>query len=296
MAKTPAAVDAFLKRLWDPALERAKGEVADMQAIIDREGGKFKLAPWDWWYYAEKVRQEKYALDDAALRPYFKLENVRQGIFTLCDKLYGLKFIERRDIPVYNPGSPGVRGARSRRPLRGRPVHGFPSATEQARRRLVGLVPARVLRKGQARGAALDHHLQFHAPHGRRALAAQRGRGEDLLPRIRAFAGDSALGRDVTAAGPCPGTGSSSLRRSWKTGCWSRSCSPSTPSTTRRAPSSRPSSSRSSRTSSLFNQGFETVEYLAASILDMAWHEMTQPQPGARTSTRSKPRPWPASA
>ena len=67
------------------------------------KGGKFKLAPWDWWYYAEKVRQEKYALDDAALRPYFKLENVRQGIFTLCDKLYGLKFTERQDIPVYNP-------------------------------------------------------------------------------------------------------------------------------------------------------------------------------------------------
>lgn len=82
MSKTPAAVDAFLQRLWDPALARAKGEVADMQAIIDREAGKFKLAPWDWWFYAEKVRQQKYALDDAALRPYFKLENVRQGIFT----------------------------------------------------------------------------------------------------------------------------------------------------------------------------------------------------------------------
>jgi peptidyl-dipeptidase Dcp len=103
MAQTPKAVDDFLLKLWTPALARAKNEVADMQAIIDREGGKFKLAPWDWWYYAEKVRQEKYALDDAALRPYFKLENVRQGIFTLCDKLYGLKFTERRDIPTYNP-------------------------------------------------------------------------------------------------------------------------------------------------------------------------------------------------
>ena len=74
-----------------------------MQAIIDREGGNFKLASWDWWHYAEKLRQEKYALDDAALRPYFKLENVRQGIFTLCERLYGLKFTQRRDVPVYNP-------------------------------------------------------------------------------------------------------------------------------------------------------------------------------------------------
>jgi peptidyl-dipeptidase Dcp len=103
MAKTPNRVDAFLKRLWEPSLARAKDEVLAMQAIIDREGGGFKLASWDWWHYAEKLRQEKYALDDGALRPYFKLENVRHGIFTLCDRLYGLKFVERRDIPVYHP-------------------------------------------------------------------------------------------------------------------------------------------------------------------------------------------------
>jgi len=103
MAKTPQAVDAFLKEAWKPALERAKGEAAEMQAIIDREGGGFKLAPWDWWYYAEKLRQAKYDLDDAALRPYFQLENVRQGAFTLANKLFGLKFIPRRDIPVYHP-------------------------------------------------------------------------------------------------------------------------------------------------------------------------------------------------
>ena len=103
MAKNPETVNAFLMRLWKPALERAKGEAAEMQAIVDREKGGFRLASWDWWYYAEKLRKEKYDLDDSALRPYFKLENVRQGIFTLCEKLYGLKFVERKDIPVYHP-------------------------------------------------------------------------------------------------------------------------------------------------------------------------------------------------
>ncbi len=103
MAKTPERVNAFLKQLWDPTLVKSREEAAALQALIDREGGGFKLASWDWWLYTEKLRQEKYALDDAALRPYFKLENVRQGIFTLCDKLYGLKFIELPDLPRYHP-------------------------------------------------------------------------------------------------------------------------------------------------------------------------------------------------
>ncbi len=103
MAKNPETVNAFLKRLWDPALARAKNERSEMQALLDRRGGGFKLASWDWWHYAEKLRQEKYALDDTALRPYFKLENVQHGIFTLCRKLYGLEFTELPDLPRYNP-------------------------------------------------------------------------------------------------------------------------------------------------------------------------------------------------
>ena len=74
-----------------------------MQAIIDEEGGSFKLEPWDWWYYAEKVKKAKYDLDEEALRPYFKMENVLQGAFDVATKLYGIKFIERPDIQVYHP-------------------------------------------------------------------------------------------------------------------------------------------------------------------------------------------------
>jgi peptidyl-dipeptidase Dcp len=103
MAKNPENVYMFLYDLWRPAIKRANQEVKDMQAIIDREGGNFKLEAWDWWYYAEKVKKEKYALDDAMLRPYFKMENVRQGAFNVARKLYGINFIPRKDIQVYHP-------------------------------------------------------------------------------------------------------------------------------------------------------------------------------------------------
>jgi peptidyl-dipeptidase Dcp len=101
MAKTPEAVDAFLMRLWKAALPVAKKEVTEMQKIIDREGGKFKLQSWDWWYYAEKVRKEKYDLDENELKPYFSLSNVREGMFHVANKLYGLTFTKRADLPIF---------------------------------------------------------------------------------------------------------------------------------------------------------------------------------------------------
>jgi peptidyl-dipeptidase Dcp len=103
MAKNPGNVYKFLNDLWTPALERAKAEAAEMQAIIDREGGDFKLAGWDWWYYAEKLRKEQYARDDAMLRPYFIMENVRKGAFDVAQTLYGIQFIRRDDIQTYHP-------------------------------------------------------------------------------------------------------------------------------------------------------------------------------------------------
>ena len=103
MAKNPENVYTFLNDLWKPALALAKKEVSDMQAIIDKEGHDFKLQAWDWRYYAEKVKTEKYALDYEMLRPYFKMENVRQGAFNVAEKLYGITFIQRDDIQVYHP-------------------------------------------------------------------------------------------------------------------------------------------------------------------------------------------------
>jgi peptidyl-dipeptidase Dcp len=102
MAKKPEEVYKRLYQLWQPALKVAKKEAKELQAIIDKEGGNFKLQPWDWWYYAEKLKKEKYDLDDREVRPYFKLENVRDGAFYLANKLYGIKFIQRTDIPTYH--------------------------------------------------------------------------------------------------------------------------------------------------------------------------------------------------
>jgi peptidyl-dipeptidase Dcp len=103
MAKTPEAVYSFLGRVWEPALQVAKEELAAMQKIADREGAGFKLESWDWWYYAEKLRKEKYDLDENEIRPYLKLENVRDGLFYVANNLYGLTFERRTDIPLYNP-------------------------------------------------------------------------------------------------------------------------------------------------------------------------------------------------
>lgn len=101
MAKEAGNVYDLLMQVWKPALARAKQEVGDMQAMITAEGGDFKLEPWDWWFYAEKVKMAKFDLDDQAIRPYFKLENVREGMFDVANKLFGITFTEIPDIPRY---------------------------------------------------------------------------------------------------------------------------------------------------------------------------------------------------
>jgi len=103
MAKNPAAVYDFLDKVWSAALPVAKKEAAELQAMIDAEGGNFKLEAWDWWYYAEKLRKQKYDLDEEALKPYFSLENVRLGMFDVATRLFGITFTERNDIQKYHP-------------------------------------------------------------------------------------------------------------------------------------------------------------------------------------------------
>lgn len=102
MAKTAEKAYDLIKNIANATIPFAKAEVIEMQKIIDKEGGNFKLEPWDWWYYAEKVRQDKYNLNEEEIRAYFELNNVRNGVFKLSEKLYGLKFEQRHDIPVYN--------------------------------------------------------------------------------------------------------------------------------------------------------------------------------------------------
>ncbi len=103
MAQEPENVFNLLNSLWEKAIPVAKKEVIEMQKIIDREGGKFKLEPGDWWYYAEKLRKQKYDLDEEELQPYFMLDNVREGVFTLANKLFGMTFFPMNDIPLPHP-------------------------------------------------------------------------------------------------------------------------------------------------------------------------------------------------
>ncbi len=103
MAKTPDRVFALLKQLWTPARSVALKEAAALQEMIQKEGGSFKLEPWDWRYYTEKVRKARYSLDEQELRPYFQLEKVREGAFYVANRLYGITFTPRPDLPVYNP-------------------------------------------------------------------------------------------------------------------------------------------------------------------------------------------------
>ena len=103
MAKTPEAVQTFLKKLIPAATGKARMESADLQEVIDKERGGFELRPWDWNFYAEKVRKSRYDLDENQVKPYFELFNVlKNGVFYAANQLYGLTFKLRTDIPVYN--------------------------------------------------------------------------------------------------------------------------------------------------------------------------------------------------
>lgn len=101
MAKTPEAAEELLLQVFEPAVKRSAEEVKDMQAIVDAENGGFKIAPWDYYYYAEKVKKQKYDLDENEIRPYFALDNVLDGMFHAAEKLYGIKMVEMPDAPKY---------------------------------------------------------------------------------------------------------------------------------------------------------------------------------------------------
>ena len=115
MAGNPEAVDTFLAGIMAPAVKKAKAEIVDMQAVMDADiaagllPAGSKIEPWDWAYYAEKVRKAKYALDEEQTKPYFQMENVRQGVFDLTTKLFGLQYEKLENIPTYHPDVEGFK-------------------------------------------------------------------------------------------------------------------------------------------------------------------------------------------
>ena len=117
MARNPETVDSFLDRIFSAGVRKAREEITDMQALMDAdaEAGLLPadstsvIRPWDWAFYAERVRQSKYALDETEVKPYFKMENVREGVFAVAHRLYGVNFVKVDSLPVYHPDVEGFK-------------------------------------------------------------------------------------------------------------------------------------------------------------------------------------------
>jgi peptidyl-dipeptidase Dcp len=277
MAKNPAAVFKLLDQVWKPSLEMAKKEARELQALIDQEGGKFKLEPWDWWYYAEKLKKARYELDDEILRPYFKLENVRNGAFEVAHKLWGLQFVERTDIPIYHPEVKVF----ELKEADGRPIgllytDYFPRPSKQSGA-WSGAFRIQSARQGHFVKPLVGNNGNFSLPAGGRpslltfeevtTLFHEFGHAlHDLLSNCtyEALAGTN-VPRDFVelpsqimenwAAEP---EVIKSYARHYQTG----------------EPIPQALVDRIKK-AGLFNQGFATVEYLAACYLDMDWHTLT---------------------
>jgi len=285
MAKNPAAVYDLLNKLWTPAVKRAQSEVKELQSMIKKEGSNFKLQPWDWWYYAEKLRKAKYALDDEILRPYFQLENVRKGAFDVATKLYGISFIERPDIPVYNPD-----------------VKAF--EVKEADGRHIGILYTDYLPRANKRSGAWDNSFReryfdgnkvvtpivvncfnFSLPTGDtpslltldevETLFHEFGHGlHDLLTECnyQKVTGTN-VPRDFVEL-------PSQIMENWATHPEVLKTFAKHYQTGEPIPDELIAKIQNSN---LFNQGFATVEFLAASYLDMDWHTITQPQTDVMT-------------
>lgn len=277
MAKTPAAVDDLLERLWKPAVARAASEAADLQAAIRADGKDFTLEPWDWFYYTERIRKARYDLDEAALRPYFTLDNVREGAFGVANRLYGVTFTERKDLPTYHPevrtfevkdadGSHLAVFYTDYHPRAGKRGGAWSGGYRET-----------YVREGQAVRPVVVNVGNFSRPAGgdpallsleeAETLFHELGHGlHSMLSRVR-YRGVARTPRDFVelpsqvlenwAREPEVLRG---FARHYRTG------EPIPEPLVRRITEAR-----------RFNQGFATTEYLAACLLDMRWHTLEAP-------------------
>ncbi|KAF0153498.1 MAG: peptidyl-dipeptidase Dcp [Ignavibacteria bacterium] len=275
MAKNAEAVYKFLLELWEPALKRAKMESADLQNLVYKDGAKFKIAAWDWWFYAERLKKEKYDLDEAMLRPYFKMENVRTGAFEVASKLFGIKFIPRNDIQVYHSDvevfevqeADGKHigifysdyyprdGKRS-----GAWASGFRSQSNIESKFITPLVYnvgnfSKPTKDKPALMSIDEVNTLFH----------ELGHGLNSLFQNSVYPGARFMPRDFVEL-------PSQIMEHWALEPAVLKMYAKHYQTGDVIPNELISKLENSR---LFNQGFETVEYLAASFLDMDWHTLT---------------------
>jgi peptidyl-dipeptidase Dcp len=280
MAKNPETVYKFLNDLWNPALKRAKMEIDDMQKIIDKEGNNFKLEAWDWWYYAEKVKKEKYDLDEEMLRPYFKLENVLKGVLDVAAKLYGIQFVERNDIPTYHPDVKVVE-------------------VKEADGKHVAILFADYFPRDSKRSGAWMNSFRKQSNIGGDFVTPVIGNVGNFSkptadkPSLLSLDEVNTLFHEfghalhgILSNSVYPSVSGTSVPRDFVELCsqimenWALS-----PEVlkmyARHYQTNEPMPDeliKKIENSQLFNQGFETVEYLAASFLDMDWHTLTIPE------------------
>ena len=285
MAGTPEAVDAFLAGLMKPAVAKAREEIADMQKIMDEDiaagllPAGTKIQPWDWAYYAEKVRKAKYAMDEEALRPYFKMENVRQGIFDLAGRLFGISFEKLEGIPSYHPEMEGFKVVDADGSLIGVLLTDYyPRETKRGGAWMNNFVNQEIVSGVEVRPVIVNvgnfakpsedkpslltldqvetmFHEFGHALHGLLSQCTYKSVSGTSVPRDfvelpSQIMENWAFQKEVLA----------SYARHFETG--------------EVIPDSLVAKIEAVET---FNQGFMTTELVAASILDMKWHEITAP-------------------
>jgi peptidyl-dipeptidase Dcp len=276
MAKTPATVEALLQKMMPLALKRAKGEVAEMQKIIAREGGKFKLAPWDWWYYAEKLRKQKYDLDEEQLRPYFVMENVREGAFNVARKLYGIDFKKRTDIPVYYEGVEVFEVLEGDRHLGLLYLDYFPRESKRGGAWCTSFRSQR-MRNGKMVTPLISIVCNFNPPAKDKPSLLNIDEAETffhefghglhgLFSQVK-YAGTSSVPRDFVEL-------PSQIMENWATEPEVLKSYAKHFKTSESIPDTLISRLENSK---LFNQGFAAVEYMAASALDIAYHSIKSP-------------------
>ncbi len=279
MASTPEKVMELLDKLWKPAVNKAKKEAEELSKMISDEGGEFPLAPYDWRYLAEKQKKQQYDLDENELRPYFSLQNAVHGIFICAEKLYGLSFVARPDLPVYHP-----------------------EVTVYEVREAMGTVTGILYmdfhpRKGKRSGAWMTSYRQQSTENGRRiipliSIVCNFSRPASDAPSLltldevntlfhefgHALHGLLSDVRYKSLAGTSVPTDfvelPSQIMENWATepevlGLYAHHYQTGQP-----MPGSL---TEKIDKAAKYGQGFASTEYLAASLLDMAYHTITQP-------------------
>ena len=275
MSKEPERVLSFLGEIWDAALPVARAEAAAQQELIIREGGKFKLEPWDWFYYTEKIRKEKYDLSDEEVRPYFAVNNVTEGMFYVANRLYGLEFAERNDIPKYHPDVKTFEVRRGGEHVGILMIDYYPRASKRGGAWCSAMRGQRIDKDGKFVTPLVSMVTNFTPPQGDAPALITAEEASTLFHEF-GHALHSLLSNTVYSSGvsrdfvELP----SQIMEHWVLEPEVLKVYAKHYQTGEVIPDEI---IRKLDNASKFNMGFTTVEYLAASSLDMEYHSLTEP-------------------